>query len=144
LSERDLTELANEFLDAFNVGDFARFRAVLADDVEYRETGTGRRVVGEDAYVRLCEGWRRAFPDVRGEVRASLAGGDTVAQDVMWTGTHSGPLEGAGAPIGPTGRRVEVPGAIWLGVRGGKLQTVRHHLDVLGLLQQLGVLPAPA
>ena len=52
----DLTAAAAELIDAFNEADWERFRAVLAPDAVYAETGTGRRVEGEDAYVELCQG----------------------------------------------------------------------------------------
>ena len=36
--------LVHELVDAFNAGDWSRFRGGLADDVTYEETGTGRRI----------------------------------------------------------------------------------------------------
>jgi hypothetical protein len=36
-----------------------------------------------------------------------------------------------------------VPASIWITFRDGKAQSIRHHIDVLAMLMQLGVLPAP-
>jgi steroid delta-isomerase-like uncharacterized protein len=128
-------------VEAFNAADWDRFRAVLADDLAYEETGTGRRVAGIDAYVRLCQGWRKAFPDVTGTVRRAAAGGEVVADEVAWAGHHQGPLEAPGGTIAATGRRVEAAATLWVTVREGKATAIRHHLDVLTLLQQVGALP---
>ena len=86
MGPEDPTAVAREVVEAFNVADVDRFRAVLADGVVYEESGTGRRVEGTDAYVRLCQGWRQAFPDVAGTVRRVATGGDTAAADVVWGG----------------------------------------------------------
>jgi steroid delta-isomerase-like uncharacterized protein len=137
----DPTAVAREVVEAFNAADWDRFRAVLADGIVYEETGTGRRVEGIEDYVRLCEGWRQAFPDVTGEVQRAVAGGDTAAEEVVWTGNHMGPLETPSGTIPATGRRVEAAATLWVTVRGGKATAIRHHLDVLTLLQQVGALP---
>jgi steroid delta-isomerase-like uncharacterized protein len=141
MGTEDPTAIAREVVDAFNAADWDRFRAVLADGLVYEESGTGRRVAGIDDYVRLCQGWRRAFPDVTGTVRRAVASGDTVAEEVVWAGSHAGPLETPGGTIAATGRRVEAAATLWITVRDGKATAIRHHLDVLSLLQQVGALP---
>ena len=92
--QQDLIKRAEDWLEAFNAGDWQRFAAGMTPDVVYEETGTQRRVDGVDAYVQLCQGWKQAFPDVRGAIRNVVASGDTVVQEIMWEGTHTGPLEG--------------------------------------------------
>ena len=137
----DAAAVAREVVEAFNAGDWDRFRAALADGVVYDETGTGRHVEGVEPYVALCQGWRTAFPDVAGTIRREVAQGDTVAQEVTWNGTHQGPLEGPGGTISASGRRVEVPATLWVTASGGRATAIRHHLDVLALLGQAGALP---
>lgn len=141
MATEDPTAVAREVVEAFNAADWDRFRAVLADGLVYEETGTGRRVEGIDAYVQLCQGWRQAFPDVTGTIRRAVAGGEVVAEEVAWAGSHTGPLETPGGTVPATGRRIEVEATLWVAVRGGKATAIRHHLDVLALLQQVGALP---
>ncbi len=93
MSTQDLTKVAQELVDAFNAGDWQRFRAVVAPDVRYDETGTQRSVHGADQYVALCQGWRQALPDVRGTIRTTVNSGNTVVQELTWEGTQTGPLE---------------------------------------------------
>ena len=143
MTEVDLTRTAQELIDAFNAGDWGRFRVTLTPDVVYEEAGTQRRTEGVDDYVQLCQGWKRAFPDAAGAVRRAIAGGGTVAQELTWTGTHRGPLEGPGGTIPASGRRIEVAASLWLSFQGDKAKEIHHQLDVLGRLQQVGAIPAP-
>jgi steroid delta-isomerase-like uncharacterized protein len=137
----DLTQAAAELIDAFNEADWGRFRGVLSPDAVYAETGTGRRVEGADAYVALVQGWKDALPDVRGTIRRAIAGGDTVAQELLWEGTHTGPLQAPGGTLEPSGSQIEVEASLWARFDGGKVREVHHYLDVLTLLQQIGALP---
>jgi predicted ester cyclase len=54
-------------------------------------------------------------------------------------GTHEGAFQG----IPPTGRRVEVQTISVLHFSEGRVVERWNQLDQLGMLQQLGVLPAP-
>jgi steroid delta-isomerase-like uncharacterized protein len=145
-SERsgDATAVATELVEAFNAGDWERLRATLHPDVVYEEAGTLRRVEGADEYVRLCQGWKEGFPDVRGAVQATAASEQRVAQEILWEGTHGGPLAGPGGAVPPSGRRVSVRGTMWYTIVGGRAREIHHHLDVLALMQQIGAIPAPA
>jgi steroid delta-isomerase-like uncharacterized protein len=140
----DLTAVANELVEAFTAGDWSRFRSVVHPDVLYEETGTQVRTEGVEAYVRRCQEWKEAFPDARGTARATLASGQTVVQEIVWEGTHTGPLRTPGGTIPPTGRRIRMLGTIWNTVEDGRAREIRHHLDVLTMLQQLGLFPVPA
>ena len=143
MSGADLTRLAADFVDAFNRADWPRFQAMMAPDVVYQETGTLRRVQGDARYVELCQGWKQALPDVTGTIERSLAEGSTVAQELTWQGTHTGPLPGPGGTLPATGKVVQVQASFWLTSQGGRVTEAHHHLDVLSLLQQLGALPSP-
>jgi steroid delta-isomerase-like uncharacterized protein len=135
--------VAAQMVEAFNDADWPGFDALLDREVVYEETGTGRRFEGAEAYLGLCRSWKRALPDVRGTVVRQLGTGSTVVQEVTWTGTHAGPLKTPSGTIPPTGRTVTVWGTLWMTARDGRCQSVRHHLDVLSLLGQLGALPTP-
>ena len=58
---------------------------------------------------------------------------------LTWTGTHRGEFLG----IPPTGKPVKVWGVLMDVVRDGSLRESRIIMDTLGLLQQLGAIPAP-
>lgn len=69
-----------------------------------------------------------------------IAEGDKVVSRLTWTGTHSGEFLG----IPPTKKRVKVWGMVIDVVRDGRFSESRIIImDTLGLLQQLGAIPAP-
>ncbi len=73
--EHDLRRLAVESVEAFNASDWDTSRRLSADGYVYEDTGTGRRAEGAEALVQLCEVWKQAMPDVRGDVLRVLVDG---------------------------------------------------------------------
>ena len=87
-----------------------------------------------------AEGWRAAFPDLHMKVDRLLAERDLVA--VRWTarGTNTG--TGNGIPA--TGRSVEITGTTMFRMADGRIAEEWTCANSLGLMRQLGMLPAPA
>jgi len=90
-------------------------------------------------YKLLLGAFRAGFPDLAMAVEEVVAEGDLVASRWTWRGTHRGDFQG----IPPTGRRVEGPGMSIHRIAGGKIAEGWVNFDALGMLQQLGVVPAP-
>ena len=82
---------------------------------------------------------RNAFPDQQWVMEDLLAEGDKAV--LVWTlrGTHQGELSG----VAPSGKEVVVTGISVSRIADGKLAEIWVQSDTLGLLQQLGALPAP-
>jgi len=80
-----------------------------------------------------------AFPDRHFTVEDLIAEGDRVAARVTMSGTQHGAFMG----VPPTGKHVTITGLDINRFVGGK--SVEHwvEMDTLGLMQQLGVIPAP-
>ena len=80
-----------------------------------------------------------AFPDLYFTVEDLIAEGDKVVARLTTRGTQQGVFMG----IPPTGKHVTVTAIDINRLAGGK--SVEHwlNMDTLGLLQQLGVIPAP-
>jgi steroid delta-isomerase-like uncharacterized protein len=83
--------------------------------------------------------FRTAFPDLVTTVEDMVAEGDRVAVRHTHRATHTGAFQG----IPPTGKRIEVTGIEVLRMREGQIAEFWHMDDFLGLMQQLGVVPAP-
>lgn len=132
--------LATRTLEAFNTADWETFRALCHDDVVYTESGTGRRIEGIEPYLDALREWKVALPDVHGTVRRAVADGDLAVQNVVWTGTHQGPLPTPNGPIPATGVEATIVATLWITTRDGRVSEVTHHLDVLSLLAQIGAL----
>ncbi len=82
---------------------------------------------------------RTGYPDMHFEVEDQLAEGDKVVSRCTLTGTHRG--EWVGIP--PTGKRVSIETISIQRWRGGKMVEAWLAMDMLGWMQQLGVVPTP-
>ncbi len=82
----------------------------------------------------------RAFPDANITIEDQLVEGDRVV--TRWTGhgTQTGQL----MEMPPSGKTVAVPGVQIDRLSGGKIVEGWVLFDQLGMLQQLGAIPAPA
>ena len=81
-----------------------------------------------------------AIPDLRVTIEDLVAEGDKVAVRRSYEGTHQGELLG----IPATGKQVRVSSISIFRLAEGKIADSWEQWDRLGLLQQLGVIPAPA
>jgi steroid delta-isomerase-like uncharacterized protein len=97
-------------------------------------------VRGRDAYRKIQEPMFSAFPDVEFRVLNTIAKGDTVAREILATGTFKGPFELAGRTLPPTGRRVEIRYAELCQVNSkGLITEERVYMDMVETSRQLGL-----
>ena len=80
-----------------------------------------------------------AFPDFRLMVKDIIAEGDKVVNRWTWSGTHKGEFMG----IPPTGKYVTLTGISIHRIEDGKIAEQWHEVDMMGLMQQFGVVPSP-
>lgn len=144
MTDQEMIQRAWSVNEAFGASDWAAFGAALADDAVYEEPATGRRTEGREANIDLAKGWKSAFPDVRGRLDQAYVSGQTVIMEITWEGTQSGPLAMPTGTLPPTGKRIRVPAVMITTLKNGKISRQRHHLDVLTMLTQLGVVPGGA
>ncbi len=78
-----------------------------------------------------------AFPDFHSTLEDMFAEGDKVVQRFTARGTHKGEWMG----IAPTGKQISMPGMAIHRITGGKIVENWVIIDMLGALQQLGVVP---
>ena len=94
---------------------------------------------------QATERLRTAFSDYQMAIDEQVAEADKVA--TVWTGrgTHRGEWASPVGPIAATGAAVTWTGTTTLRVAGGKIvEVVGTNWDHLGILQQLGAVPAAA
>jgi steroid delta-isomerase-like uncharacterized protein len=94
---------------------------------------------GREGLKAILRMFLAAFPDMRWVVNEMVAEGDKVVTRFAWTGTHRGTFMW----IPPTGRSVEVKGVVIDRLEQGKMADSRILMDTMGLMQQLGAIPAP-
>jgi steroid delta-isomerase-like uncharacterized protein len=116
-----------EPVDQFHTGDFVGHIPGLPP------------VQGLEALKYMASGYMHAFPDLHITVDDMIAEGDKVMTRVSWRGTQKGEFIG----IPPTGKQVTVTGMYEYRIAGGKIAEWWDFSDNFGLMQQLGVVPAP-
>ena len=137
MSAEENKALVRRFVDEFwTEGNAATADELMAPDAEiHMPTG---EVVDLDGLKGFASTWRESFPDWNSTFEELIAEGDRVAERWTGRGTHRGELQG----IPPTGKRVEVPGSVFYRIVGGKIVEFRGQLDMMRLMQQLGVIAA--
>ena len=142
MADKDLTKISRDYIEAFNAAKWDRVKEIVTSNSLYIEAGTQRRIQGADAIVIALQGWKRAFPDVKGKITNAISTGSNVVLEITWEGTHTGPLEGPGGTIAATGKRQVTPSAMVILFEGDKIRESRHYFDMMTLLQQIGAVPA--
>jgi steroid delta-isomerase-like uncharacterized protein len=123
--------------DLLNAGDVDEFGTLLADDFVEHETTPGLEPTREGV-MEFFRMYRAGFPDLRFEPEDVLVDGEKVVVRYRATGTHSGEFMGTPA----TGKGIDVQGVDI--VRFGDDGLGHEHwgvFDVMGMMQQLGVVP---
>jgi steroid delta-isomerase-like uncharacterized protein len=113
---------------------------VAANAVVNDPSVPGGKITGRAGVRQYFEMYLAAFPDLHFTINDQIAEGDKVVTRYTATGTHKGALMG----IAPTGKRATVTGITFEHFKDGKSAEVWVSGDTLGLLQQLGVVPAMA
>ncbi len=136
----DPASIAREYMEAWNRRDFARYRELIHPQYSY--TGAdGQRQDGPEAGMAVAQMFANAFPDGKIDIQHIHPAGDKIAVvEFIGRGTHQGDLMG----ISPTGRKIEMPVCNVIEARDGKVYSEREYMDMAHMMQQLGVMPAPA
>lgn len=142
MGEQDLIKVAREAVEAFNNNDLDRSSVLLGTGV-YNEVGTGRKLRGQAEILPALQGWRKAMPDVKGTVTKAVASGNTAVLEVTWQGTQTGPMDGPGGTLPPSGKSQTTPAAWVFEFEGDKIKESRQYFDMMSFMQQIGALPQP-
>lgn len=95
-------------------------------------------VRGPSQFKTFFYNLRTAFPDLHITIEDTLAEGEKVAVRLKIEGTHKG--EGIG--LSPTGRHISIAGIVIIRFADGKFVKAWNSWDQLGMLRQIGVIPA--
>src|SRR4051794_27804582 len=121
-----------------NQGDLAAAPQYVATDFveHYGPPGLPQGIA---AAIGLTKLFLDNFAGYRFEIEELLADGDRVVVRGWGSGRHTGPFMG----IAPTGKDIRFRAAHVFQIRDGKLAARWAYPDMLGMLQQLGVVPSP-
>jgi steroid delta-isomerase-like uncharacterized protein len=139
MSTEENKAVVRRFIDeVWNGGKAEVIDEIIAADAVDHNPNPGQPP-GSEGVKWVLRVFRAALPDLHMELHDQIAEGESVVSHWTISGTHQGDLFG----IPATGKRVHMAGIDFVRVVDGKM--VEHWLsaDQLGLLQQLGVAPAP-
>jgi steroid delta-isomerase-like uncharacterized protein len=94
--------------------------------------------VGPEAYKRQILRFLEGYPDLRWTIEDTIAEKDKVVACWTISGTHRGHYMGVPA----TNKKVSVDGITIHHIANGKIMDSYSNWDALGMMQQLGVVPA--
>jgi steroid delta-isomerase-like uncharacterized protein len=125
------------FTDFINTADQKLGAELIAKDAVFWVPGRPEPMGGLAGYMNVLGMMRSGFSDVQWSLEETIAEGDKIAARFTMTGTHDGTFFGVPA----TGRRIEVHAMNFYRFAEGKVVEEYGQPDLLGLLQQIGVMP---
>ena len=134
----DNKEIARRLMEEPWTGNFDVLEEFVDDNYIGYDPSMPEPMRGRKALKEFIQGYLAAFPDGGITVDEAIAEGDTVA--LRWTGrgTHEGQLMG----IAPTKKQITVTGISLMKFKNGKVVEDYSNWDTLGMLQQVGAVPA--
>lgn len=125
--------------EVWNQGKLAVIDELTAPNATFHDPSVpGGKFTGPEGLKQFVQIYRTAFPDVHITIDDQIAEGDKVVTRWTGTGTHKGELMG----IKPTNKYSTVTGISFERYQNGKLVESFENYDMLGMLQQLGVVPS--
>ena len=137
-TEQNKALLRRLFEEGLNQNKPSVFDDLIAPDFVIYDSPLGT-IRGPEGFRQLVETFRKAFPDIHVTFEQEFADGDYVIHRGYTTATHKGEFQG----IPPTGKQVKVNTLDIWHVANGKAVENWVQMDLLGLMQQLGAIPAP-
>jgi len=136
-------QLLDSNIEALNTRDIDGVLANQQPDAELVIPG-GITLRGHEQIGQYTQALWRAFPDGIFSFSSLVLTDDAAATELVFMGTHTGPLAAASGEIPPTGRRVTLHSVSILRFRDGLIASEHAYLDQLEFMTQLGLMPPAA
>lgn len=137
MSTEQNKELARRFYDAWNRNDRQALWELFSDDAVDHNPGP-TQVSGKEGIRQSLNQFLDAFPNSQVTVDYLIAEGDKVTDHGVLTAVHSREFLG----IPSTGKPVRIEFTDTYRIANGTIVEIWHIEDNLGLLQQIGAIPA--
>lgn len=140
-----IDELVKRFVEigesSIGARDWEAYGSVFAEDLQMVTPALPGITTGRNARVQFVQGIVESFPDGVVEVQRYFGKGDWACVEVLFTGTHTGPMPGAdGSVIPATHKSVKWPYCMVMKFEDGLVSQLFEYYDQLDLLNQLGVM----
>jgi ketosteroid isomerase-like protein len=145
MATQDYAALARTTYEQFNRHNFDRALEGVSDAVEIEVYAQGLSLRGRDGFRQMMKFHKAPWPDGTVTVVSQLVGEEGVTNECLYHATHTQPLPMPdGTTLPPTGKKLELRFIEVWRYKNGELVSLHNYSDSLALLQQLGVIPAPA
>jgi steroid delta-isomerase-like uncharacterized protein len=140
LSPEENNTIAKRFFqEAWNHGNFAVLEELTTPETVDYSTLHGHTERGTESFRKIISMFRAGFPDLHLTINDEIYAGDKVVHRWTLKGTHAHEFMG----IPATGKSVEFTGMTIVRMKDGKLAERWSNIDMMRLLQELGVVPPP-
>jgi steroid delta-isomerase-like uncharacterized protein len=139
VTQEENKAIAARFYEVYNEGNIGLIDEIFSPDFVGRDPNDpSQERRGPGGVKRTVAAFREAFPDLVGTLEDQTAEGEKVVNRYTGRGTHRGEFLG----VAPTGREVELSGVTIFRLKEGKIVEGWDFYDGLGVLRQLGAMPA--
>jgi steroid delta-isomerase-like uncharacterized protein len=126
------------FDQVWNLGRMEAIDEMASPDVIGHGQAQHATDVGLEEFRTFAKDLRRAFPDMKVTIDHTIEQGDQVVARWTATMTHKGEFLG----FAPSGKKATITGTSIQRISGGKIVEGWDNWDQLGLLVQIGAVPA--
>jgi steroid delta-isomerase-like uncharacterized protein len=141
MPREEIERLDDEGMAAWDGHDAQAFVNLFADGFAVNDVATPAPITTKDGVREYAQSWFTAFPDMSIKQTNRVVSDDSVAAEVQFTGTNTGPMMMAGREIPPTGKSVLGKGTYFARVKDGKIIEFNSYPDIAGMMMQLGFMP---
>ena len=142
MSTEENKRLAREAIRSLSSGDLGAVDQIYAPNYvhhQHHHPNDPRDLHGVEAMKTFATELREAFPDFHDTIDIQLAEDELVATRVTSRGTHKGTFLG----VEPTNKELSWTGITIDRISEGKIVESWTNWDMMGMMQQLGVVRAP-
>ncbi len=137
----DVKAMAYRLNELYNKHDLAALSALHAPDFKIHSTSIPGGVADFEGWKAMMAMYWNALPDMHNAIQDMIIEGDTVVLRLNYTATHLGELMG----IPPTGKTSKAVVGIDISrYENGVVKEEWLEMNMLVMMQELGVIPAPA
>jgi steroid delta-isomerase-like uncharacterized protein len=126
------------FTDFINTASETLAAELISPDAIFHVPGRSEPMRGPAGYLAIIQMMRGGFPDIQWTLEETVAEHDKVAARFTMRGTHLGTFFGTPS----TGKKITVQALNIYRLSGGQIIEETGQPDLLGLLQQIGAIPA--
>jgi steroid delta-isomerase-like uncharacterized protein len=137
--EQQNKEVMQASFQAWNERRSDYFLQITTPDYAYYDPSSNPTPSSREDAVEVMQTFEQAFPDVMWRIEDMVAEGDRLTTRFVGHGTHTGDFMG----IPPTGNPIRVSGIIISRFEDGKLVEEWEEVDMMGLMEQLGMALVP-